>query len=221
MSVKRHAQVVKLTSFREKSKMKKNIKQLALAAVIAAGLSSTNASAATFTIPAATAGNTYEQNFGFGARSGGPDALIYGDPLAIHYSDFIEFTLTAPSSLVVFAKNLSEGFAFDTNLGVPVIDLKDSLGNYILKNPDHATLNPAADGSYSYYYPNSYSGFIPLAAGKYTVNFNYGPKVTSLTGGTYTGGITVAAVPEPETYAMLLAGLGLIGFSARRRKAQA
>jgi len=27
----------------------------------------------------------------------------------------------------------------------------------------------------------------------------------------------VMAVPEPETYAMLLAGLGLIGFSARRR----
>lgn len=27
-----------------------------------------------------------------------------------------------------------------------------------------------------------------------------------------------APVPEPETYAMLLAGLGLIGFSARRRK---
>ena len=29
----------------------------------------------------------------------------------------------------------------------------------------------------------------------------------------------VSAVPEPETYAMLLAGLGLMGFTARRRKA--
>ena len=28
-----------------------------------------------------------------------------------------------------------------------------------------------------------------------------------------------AAVPEPETYAMLLAGLGLIGVAARRRAA--
>ena len=31
-------------------------------------------------------------------------------------------------------------------------------------------------------------------------------------------GLTVAPVPEPETYAMLVAGLGLIGFSARRNK---
>ena len=31
------------------------------------------------------------------------------------------------------------------------------------------------------------------------------------------GGV-VAAIPEPETYAMLLAGLGLLGFAARRRK---
>jgi hypothetical protein len=28
----------------------------------------------------------------------------------------------------------------------------------------------------------------------------------------------IAAIPEPETYAMLLAGLGLLGFAARRRK---
>ena len=31
-------------------------------------------------------------------------------------------------------------------------------------------------------------------------------------------GVNFSPVPEPETYAMLLAGLGLIGYSARRRK---
>jgi hypothetical protein len=31
----------------------------------------------------------------------------------------------------------------------------------------------------------------------------------------------VTAVPEPETYAMLLAGLGLMGAIARRRKDKA
>jgi hypothetical protein len=30
--------------------------------------------------------------------------------------------------------------------------------------------------------------------------------------------IQVTAVPEPETYAMLMAGLGLVGYTARRRK---
>ncbi len=30
----------------------------------------------------------------------------------------------------------------------------------------------------------------------------------------------VSAVPEPETYAMMIAGLGLLGFAARRRKQQ-
>ena len=33
-----------------------------------------------------------------------------------------------------------------------------------------------------------------------------------------TAGSLITAVPEPETYAMLLAGLGLMGFMARRRR---
>jgi hypothetical protein len=32
--------------------------------------------------------------------------------------------------------------------------------------------------------------------------------------------LSVSAVPEPETYAMMLAGLGLMGFMGRRRKAK-
>jgi hypothetical protein len=30
--------------------------------------------------------------------------------------------------------------------------------------------------------------------------------------------LTVGAVPEPETYAMMMAGLGLLGFSVRGRR---
>jgi hypothetical protein len=33
--------------------------------------------------------------------------------------------------------------------------------------------------------------------------------------------VGVNAVPEPESYAMLLAGLGLLGFTARRRQRNA
>lgn len=35
---------------------------------------------------------------------------------------------------------------------------------------------------------------------------------------TYSGNFAIAAIPEPETYAMMLAGLGLVGFMARRRR---
>lgn len=63
---------------------------------------------------------------------------------------------------------------------------------------------------------NSFSG--GLVPGNYHLNVaGYNGDLS--TGGSYDGNINVAAVvPEPETYAMLLAGLGLIGFTARRRK---
>ena len=45
------------------------------------------------------------------------------------------------------------------------------------------------------------------------------PSSSAFTTFSSTDGLNaVAAVPEPETYAMLLAGLGLIGFTASRRK---
>lgn len=36
--------------------------------------------------------------------------------------------------------------------------------------------------------------------------------------GTYSGNISIAPIPEPETYAMLLAGLLVVGFAANRRR---
>jgi len=55
-----------------------------------------------------------------------------------------------------------------------------------------------------------------LGAGDYTW------KITgSAAGQTFYGAeLSVLAVPEPETYAMMLAGLGLLGFAARRRQAE-
>lgn len=41
---------------------------------------------------------------------------------------------------------------------------------------------------------------------------------TALAGAKYSGEVTVSAVPEPATYGMLLGGLGVLGFLARRRR---
>ena len=41
---------------------------------------------------------------------------------------------------------------------------------------------------------------------------------TSVGAAKYAGTLSVSAVPEPETYGMMLAGLGLMGFVASRRK---
>jgi hypothetical protein len=55
-----------------------------------------------------------------------------------------------------------------------------------------------------------------LASNTYTLEVR-GDVVGSL-GGSYTGSVNVVPVPEPETYALLLAGLGLMGTIAKRRK---
>ena len=63
----------------------------------------------------------------------------------------------------------------------------------------------------------SFSG---LSAGTYALNvLGY---ATGSTGGFYAGGVIAetAPIPEPETYAMMLAGLGAIGFLAARRRRQ-
>lgn len=62
---------------------------------------------------------------------------------------------------------------------------------------------------------NKVNGFL-LAADRYEGPAKY--TLTKLESSTYQDLVTVTAVPEPGTYAMLLAGLGVVGFVARRRQ---
>lgn len=54
-----------------------------------------------------------------------------------------------------------------------------------------------------------------LAAGDYTLQIR---GIVNQAGGSYSGVINVAAIPEPETYVMLLSGIALLGFASVRRK---
>jgi PEP-CTERM motif len=62
--------------------------------------------------------------------------------------------------------------------------------------------------------PDDGFSFSNLSAATYSLTF-----LGAGTGG-YGGFYTVTAVPEPETYALMLAGLGIVGFVAARRRAQ-
>ena len=61
-----------------------------------------------------------------------------------------------------------------------------------------------------------------FGSGQQASFFYYSPYSTYVVGeslGTFTA-TQVSPVPEPETYALMLAGLGLVGFMARRRKSK-
>ena len=66
--------------------------------------------------------------------------------------------------------------------------------------------------------PTGYSfAFNNVAAGTYLLSAT-GNNAAGLTAVNASYTVTAAPVPEPETYAMLMAGLGVVGFMARRKK---
>jgi hypothetical protein len=73
--------------------------------------------------------------------------------------------------------------------------------------------------------PTTANTWSDLAAGTYTLQYTgtlaKASKVFGLTVptiGSYGAVVNLTPVPEPETYAMMLAGLGLMGIMVRRRK---
>ncbi len=56
-----------------------------------------------------------------------------------------------------------------------------------------------------------------LAAGSYYVRVS--GSLVSNRSGSYGANVNLIAIPEPETYGMMIAGLGILGLLSRRRKA--
>ncbi len=99
-------------------------------------------------------------------------------------------TLIGPGSF----GNLSQG-GLVAPFGTLVGEWGNSLGNFFAIGTNYAGV--ALDSALKLYYFDSYA-----------------PDNT----GSILADVNVTAVPEPETYGMMLVGLGMIGFMARRRK---
>ena len=134
----------------------------------------------------------------------------------------------------------SEGVLISDGGFDPILALFDGTGNLIDQNDDG--IGVASDPTTGAAFDTLLTSV--LGAGDYTVsvmqfsNFATGPMLSNgfdgsdttnfvdVTGDTRTSAWAfdilnvnqVSPIPEPETYAMLLAGLGLLAFVARRRK---
>jgi len=130
------------------------------------------------------------------------------------FSDIYKFTIDTPlwSGGTASTINNALFYHIDVSGGVNTFSVVLHYGNgnvlFDLKNsPDSSLSSLTGSGVY--------------AAGDYF--FEVKGLATGTLGGQYNFGVNTAAVavPEPETYAMLLAGLGLMGTIARRRKSKA
>jgi MYXO-CTERM domain-containing protein len=110
-----------------------------------------------------------------------------------------------------------------------VYTLSFALGATNLHDAVVSVTAPGASGTFTTFASGSAGGFANVW-NTYSLNFTAGASNTlTFTGVAASGGptsigldnITVTAVPEPSAYAMALAGLGALGFMARRRKSRA
>ena len=125
------------------------------------------------------------------------------------FTDYFSVTPTAEDMLIL---NVSAGptqiksLSFDI-LGGPlnVAGVLNSNGNLV------ASFNDRTNNTYSLKSTQTYTLKVTGITNLLPAGVNGIVSIQYISGG------VVAAVPEPETYAMMLAGLGVMGFMVRRR----
>lgn len=166
-----------------------NFKSTILAAALLLG--SAVASAGTPITLTSTAANSYSATFAGAATSNTFDLDLSGFSGATNFMAQVTANFTGGAGYDVTGVSL-DGFSF-----FPVVN-----GN-------------ASSGSGFDYWALA----LPTLSATVHQLVVTGTPLLNTVGFTGSLALNVSAVPEPETYAMMLAGLGMVGFMARRRKA--
>lgn len=142
-------------------------------------------------------------------------AGFFGDTFAANnmgsmFTDKFNFSVastgTTMSNLDAIISSISR--SADTGLAITGLSLYNSTGSLVTSG------NMLQQGTVDVW---TISGS-NLTAGNYYLQVS--GNLVGNTAAAFGGAISMAApVPEPETYGMMLAGLGVLGFMARRRKA--
>lgn len=145
-----------------------------------------------------------------GALLVGSTITVFGSRLDVlpgtDTADFYMFTLGS-AAVLTMTVDTPLGYNFEND---PVVGLYDGGGVQLATDDDGGNgydaklVYTVSAGTY-YVAVSGYSDFDFVGGGSTNWPYNLG--------------VSAAAVPEPGTYAMLAAGLGMLGFLARRRRA--
>ena len=149
---------------------------------------------------------------GAGALASGPDryvTLSNLDPL-LPQTLTLNFTLAAPTASFTYSFWASSNAAVVAGTGV-VVTLVGPSGT---QSVNELGLGPAIAANPNPGGVNHTGVFAGGGAGAYTLTFGNLPA----NNGFRLDDVSISAVPEPETYALLLSGLAALGLLAKRRR---
>ena len=124
----------------------------------------------------------------------------------------LTFSITAPLYAGLAVSNIPRSIQLDSTTLTVVNITGLSAAIYDGSNNIYATFTSVGNPDYLTLPASSYFGI-----GNYTLKV--GGTSTGLYGGLYTVAAVTVPVPEPETWAMLLVGLGLVGLRLRQKAA--